>query len=164
VTSYAVHKSPADGEPTWTPAKTVPGTATSAAVTGLAKNTSWVFRVQAVNAGGPGPWSDPSAAVLVPATLPGAPRDLNGQPGANQVHLTWQPPADTGGLDITGYGVWRRIGTSGTWIAITANTGTPATNYTVTGLTAGTEYQFAIRARNTLGYGAYTATPSITVE
>ncbi len=85
ITSYEVQKALVAATPTWAGAGSVPGTATSADVTGLATGTSWVFRVRAVNAGGPGPWSAASAPVPVPvpvpAAVPGAPSGLVGTAG-----------------------------------------------------------------------------------
>ena len=64
----------------------------------------------------------------------------------NGVYLYWHEPASGGG--ITGYDVQHRSGISGSWGAWTgvsfSGTTQPAV---VTGLTAGTTYQFRVRAR-----------------
>ena len=59
---------------------------------------------------------------------------------------TWTKPDLDGGPDITGYDVQYREGTGGAWMDFT-HTGTAVTT-TITGLTANTEYQLRVRAKN----------------
>ena len=155
VTAYEVEKSPSTGGPVWSAAGSVTGSGTSVVVPDLAKGSSWVFRVRAVSTGGAGAWSDPSAAVIVPATVPGAPvGPLVGTPGVNQVVLSWSAPVSDGGSPITGYQVWLRVGEGDPWSLVTWDTGSSAPGYTVAGLVAGTGYQFAVRANNAVGESA----------
>ena len=80
-------------------------------------------------------------------TVPGTPVGLVATSASAEVELRWQAPDDDGGHPITGYQVKRD---SGSWTA----TGSALPGYTATGLTNDTEYQFRVRARNTLGAGA----------
>ena len=80
-------------------------------------------------------------------TAPGPPEGLVAITASGEVELRWQAPDDDGGHPITGYQAKRD---SGSWTA----TGSALPGYTATGLTNDTEYQFRVRARNTLGAGA----------
>ena len=59
---------------------------------------------------------------------------------------TWEKPGLNGGPDIIGYEVQYRQGTGGSWMNFT-HSGAALTT-TITGLTANTEYQVRVRARN----------------
>lgn len=86
-----------------------------------------------------------------------------GTAGSSSVPLTWQ--ADTVGTPPVSYRVEYRRAADSTWSLDTTQAGT---SRTVTGLQAGTAYQFRVRAENAAGAGAYsdvvsatTATPVI---
>ena len=65
---------------------------------------------------------------------------------SNSVNLSWSPSTDNVG--VTGYEVFRRQGTSGGFTQV----GTPSgTSFTASGLSAGTQYQFYVRARDAAG-------------
>ena len=62
------------------------------------------------------------------------------------MNLSWSPSTDNVG--VTGYEVFRRQGTSGGFTQV----GTPSgTSFTASGLSAGTQYQFYVRARDAAG-------------
>jgi mannan endo-1,4-beta-mannosidase len=77
-----------------------------------------------------------------PPTAPGAPTASGVT--ADSIHLSW--PAATDDTGVTGYDVVRVDGTTETTVA--ASTTTSAT---VTGLSAGTAYTFAVHARDATG-------------
>ena len=163
ITGFEVQKSPAGGPEDWTAVGTVTGSGTTLVGTGLPKGTSWVFRVRALNAGGPGAWSAVSAPVTVAASVPAAPvGPLVGTPGPGSVALAWSAGFD-GGSPITGYQVWYRVGSGDPWSLVTWDTGSAVAAYTVTGLAPGAPgYQFAIRANNVVGESNYiTSDPGI---
>ena len=83
---------------------------------------------------------------------PAAPMNLSATPDDGQVTLSWTNPANN---TITKYQYRRKTdtGTYGSWTDI-PNSGDTTTRYTVTGLTNGTEYTFAVRAVNAGGNGA----------
>ena len=105
-----------------------------------------------------------------PATLPDVPTDLtatgNGLPG---IDLSWSAPASDGGSVITAYDL-RYVETSadGTldsnWTAVDDvwTTGSGDLQYTLTGLTADTEYDLQLRAVNAVGDGPWSATVTAT--
>ena len=149
VTSFAVQAfngTTAVGSPA-----SVPGTATSAVVTGLPRGTL-TFTVRAVNAVGAGPAATSAAKAI--SGLAGAPTAVSGTRGNTAVALRWTAPADNGGTALTGYAVQVRSGTA--VVKTVTLTGT-ATTTTVTGLTNGRSYTFAVAARNANGTGGFSA-------
>ncbi|WP_214110270.1 endo-1,4-beta-xylanase [Acrocarpospora catenulata] len=79
-----------------------------------------------------------------PPTTPGTPTASNiTSSGAT---LTWTASTDTGGSGLAGYNIYRRVGSTDTQIA------TSTTNsVNLTGLTASTQYQVLVRARDGAG-------------
>ena len=102
-------------------------------------------RLQAYDGGGSGPVS----------TTPGDPGIPSGTAGDGEVALSWTAPTDTGGSDITGYLIEQAVSTnSPSFQTAVSNTGSSATNYTVTGLTNGTAYVFRVAGLNSAGTGS----------
>ena len=66
----------------------------------LTNGTAYTFEVRAVNAVGGG---GAAQAGATPAGAPTAPQNLAAAPDDEQVELTWEAPADTGGFDIEKY-------------------------------------------------------------
>ena len=103
-------------------------------------------------------FTDQAVTNLLPATAPDAPGNLAASPGtdAGTMELTWDTPWDNGDA-ITEFEVRYAAGISvppaTTWEDIT-NSGASTTSHTVTGLTAGMEYTFEVRAVNGEGNGA----------
>ncbi len=121
-------------------------------VTGLQNGKSYTFEVEARNAVG---WGYPSAPTRpVTVGIPTAPGVPAGAPGRSQVRLSWTAPVHNNGAPVSGYVVTPYIGTD----AQTARVFTSAaTTATITGLTDGTSYTFAVAARNTNGTGPQSA-------
>ena len=70
--------------------------------------------------------------------------------------MNWEVPRDDGGLSITQYVVYWRIGdgpetTASIMAALPAES---SINYTITGLSAGMIYRISVAARNSAGLGA----------
>ena len=112
-------------------------------VTGLTNGQRYAFAVRAVNAAGTGPAATVTAS---PVTMPGAPQHLSAVPGDAQVTLTWDAPTSDGGSAILRYEV--AVDDSGTWIDAGLDL-----EETVTGLTNGQRYAFAVRAVNAADLG-----------
>ena len=100
-----------------------------------------------------GTTSSVTVEVLDNDTPPTAPRNLMAEAGLTEVDLTWQAPATDHGQPLT-YEYRQQEGTGpfGDWTAI-LNSDIDTTEYTVTGLTMGTDYTFEVRAENVGGKG-----------
>ncbi len=74
--------------------------------------------------------------------------------------LDWNAPADDGGSPITDYEYRYKESTQSNWNGWTSagNADEEYPEFTVTGLTNGTSYDFQVRARNAVGPGAHTET------
>ena len=113
---------------------------TSHTVTGLTNGTTYTFAVRAVNASGEGASSDTVTATPLFA----APTNLSAETGDGQVKLSWTDPGNT---NISGYEVSTDRATN--YSAISDGDSEPTTiSHTVTSLTNGTTYTFAVRAVN----------------
>jgi hypothetical protein len=83
---------------------------------------------------------------------PSVPRDLTTESGDGFALLTWNPPADTGGSPVLGYGLFRGLTLEGMeWIANISDT-----QYNDTSVENGTEYWYTIVAFNGIGEGPFT--------
>ncbi len=143
-----------------------PGSATTATITGLTNGTAYQVQVRATNSIGDSTWSTSSEA---------APEDKPAQPAAptltygdQSLGVSWNAPADNG-QSISGYGVQYRACTAtpktctssptwGSWSSH-SHTGT-GTTATIGSLTNGTAYQVQVRATNSVGDGAWSASAS----
>jgi hypothetical protein len=134
------------------PATTITGFSpmTATTITGLANGTSYTFTVTATNALGTGPASEHSAPVT-PATTPAAPTGVTATAGNASATVSWSAPAN-GGSPLTGYTITPYIGASAQ-PATTITGSPPATGTTITGLTNGSSYSFAVTASNAVGSG-----------
>ena len=113
-------------------------------------------------------FTDQAVTNNLAATAPEAPGNLTATAGtvADTMALTWETPWHNGDA-ITRFRVRYVQGTTagGTWADI-LNSDADTTTHTVTGLTAGTQYTFEVRAVNGIGNGApatvtqTTATPT----
>ena len=68
------------------------------------------------------------------------------------VSLSWKPPADDGGAEITNYVLEHREEGLAKWTRATKDS-ISKTSYTVTGLTANATYEFRVAAENKAGVG-----------
>ena len=120
-------------------------------------------RVSATNEAGTGP-----ASVIETATAPSVPAAPSMNPPtvpsqAGQVDLSWVAPANNGST-IDRYEIQHKLA-SQSWDTVTPSTVLhPTTSTSITGLTAGSEYQFRVLAVNGVGASSYssvvTATPN----
>ncbi|WP_298120093.1 fibronectin type III domain-containing protein [uncultured Aurantimicrobium sp.] len=137
----------------WVPAGT---TSSPITITGLSGSRSPKYQLMAVTSAGDGIVSATSEDIAL-ATPPGAPT-LNSATGGNgSINLDVTAPSSSGTSAITSY----EYSTDGgsTW----TDTSSTFTTITATGLTNGTSYSVAVRAKSTAGAGAsssvLTATP-----
>ena len=115
-----------------------------------------------------GPWSAPVVVRTGGAEVtPGAPTNVSASAdGGNAIDVSWSPPEDDGGFDVTGYQVqWSADGAGGwrTLATLDAPTDPTATvTHTDAGLGFGTERYYQVRAQNDAGWGGWSATVSAT--
>ena len=152
-----------DGGTTFAEIEGSSATTTAHTVMDLSNGTEYTLALRAVNATGNGLVATVNAR---PIAVPAAPTISSVTAGDGQVALEWADPSDT---SITKYQVRSKVkdsddSTYTPWadIAVT-DPDAPPTGYTVTGLTNGTEYTFAVRAENASGVGA-AATATATMQ
>jgi outer membrane protein OmpA-like peptidoglycan-associated protein len=160
ITGYDVSMD--DGD-TWAELATTQGTDDfrEGTVLLLTNGEPYEVRVRAVNAIGNGGESD--AVTATPSTTPGAPTGLSSMGGNGSAMLTFTPPTQDGGNDITGYEVSTDGGVN--WDDLTTADGSGDTLVgTVTGLTNGTAYPVWVRAVNGRGFGVVSQGNSVTPQ
>ena len=138
--------------------------ATSYTDTTVTARTRYVYRVKAINPAGLGPRSSylnvETPDTPTAQTAPAAPTGLSASSVSHDaVSLAWDDAADA---TITGYQVLRRSRDGdaygdgrGAWefVAVIADTASPATSYTDTTVTARTRYVYRVKAINPAGLG-----------
>jgi len=131
-------------------------------VTGLSASTSYDFEVIATNSGGAGTASSTATASTGAAgAAPGAPGNLAASAATSStMGLTWTAPGSGG--TVSGYSAYFKLHSGSTWSLATAGLAANATSYTVTGLAAGTSYDFYVAA-NSAGNGS-TASGTVTAS
>jgi hypothetical protein len=124
---------------------TVPGSQTSATVSGLTTGTTYTFSVMATNGLGAVSASTSSNSI-VPISVPGPPLSVSAVPGNRSITVKWNPPTLDGGSPITSYTVSSLSG----GLSTTVSTGTTAT---FAGLTSFGALRFQVTAVNANGAG-----------
>ena len=110
--------------------------------------------MRAVNAAGDGPWSATATGTTTASVnLPGAPGNLTAtESGQTRIDLSWSAPSSDGGARISGY-VIEVSANRLSWSNLVSNTGSAATSYSHTGLTAGSTRHYRVSAINVAGVG-----------
>lgn len=126
--------------------------------TGLTAATTYWYRVRAYNSKGNSGYSNVASVQTTALQPPAAPSNLQASVlSTTSVGLTWIDNAS----NETGFTIQRSSDSAATWTA----SGTPAANatsFTVTGLQAGIQYYFRIRATNGDGNSAWSNLASAT--
>ncbi len=169
ITGYQIEVSNTGTANTWTNlVANTQSTTTTYAHTGLSAGETRHYRVRAINSVGPGAVSATTSATTdTPnATVPAAPTQLTATAaGRTSINLSWTAPTNTGGAAITGYQIEvSNTGTANTWTNLVANTQSTTTTYAHTGLSAGVTRHYRVRAINSVGPGAVSATSSATTD
>ena len=121
--------------------------------TTVTAQTSYVYRVQAINAHGVSERSSWANALTpaAPALTPAQPTGLTADPAHDQVGLDWDVPDDS---TITGYRILRRLPAQdppGEFSVLLENTGSALTTYIDTTVTPQTSYVYQVQAINAHG-------------
>ncbi len=126
--------------------------------TGLLANTTYTYRVFAINSAGISIPSNEAAATTL--SVPSAPENLSATViSSSQINLIWTAPSNDGGTAITGYKILRDNSCTGTFVTI--STTNSSIKYSDTGLLANTCYRYNIQAINAIGAGS-TMTNNVT--
>jgi len=115
-------------------------------ISDLSNSSTYTVTVQAINAVGAGPQSQPSAPVT-PAPLPGQPTGVVGVAGDARVVVSWTPSGENRGPPVRSFTVTAAPG------GAQCTAGPSATSCTVTGLTNQVAYRFSVVATNNTGDG-----------
>ncbi len=156
--AYAVEYRVA-GSSNWTVAAT--GLADlSCSVSGLTPSTAYEIAVVASNAGGSSALSDILAAsTATGVAVPGQPTNVSATTqGTDTIAAAWSAPSSGG--TVVSYTLQYRL--SGTSVWANSLTGLTSLTRVVTGLTAGTGYDFRVLAVNSGGTGPASATATAT--
>jgi titin len=145
ITAYNATCTSSDGGDAGSLANT--GAVTPITVTGLTNGKSYTCTVDATNADGTSPESDPSSPSVVPAGFPSAPARPPVDRGNTQLTVTFNMPADNGS-PITSY---TATCTGGAFVPVSVKG--PSSPIVVTGLTNGTTYKCRVKATNGVGTG-----------
>jgi hypothetical protein len=134
--------------------------ATSYSDMGLTEGTAYTYRVRATNTGGDSANSATATATTL-VNAPAAPSGLTATAiSATQINLAWTDNS----TNETGFKVERCTGTSCTPTTLITTTVANATSYSDMGLTEGTAYTYRVRATNTGGDSANSATATATTR
>jgi parallel beta-helix repeat protein len=143
ITNYSIYRGFLSGGETYL---TTIGVVTNFLDTGLTNGVAYYYRVTATNPVGEGPGSN--EAMAVPSGLPSPPSIVSAVGIDSEIVLDISPPADTGGLQINTYKMYR--GTSPDGEVFIADIGTPSTHFDA-GLTNGIMYYYKLSAVNANG-------------
>lgn len=155
ITSYTI---------TCTPGLTavISGTVTPTLFSGLTNGTSYTFTVYATNSIGSSPLSSPSNSII-PFTIPDPPINISATPGGSSAIITWTAPANNQGSPIISYTI---ISTTGS-PAVSSNTSfsgiilvSSVNTTTISGLTPGSSYTFAVFVTSAKGNSVNSSTTS----
>ena len=154
--------SAADTTANWTEQALANGAVTDT-ITGLRDATRYDVQVRARHSAGDGPWSVSASAITDDAESPSRP----GTPAAptvvgesQRVSVSWSAPSSNGGAAITHYQTRYRTG-SGAWT--TSHDGAASSTRTsIKYLAASSTYEVQVRAKNSAGYSAWSASGTAT--
>jgi hypothetical protein len=156
-TGFKIERRTAPADP-WSQAGTTAANITAFQDRQVREETTYFYRVLAYNDGGDSDPSNVASATTPVLTIPAAPSDLQAVAASPfAVDLAW---ADNS-YDEDGFQIERRTGAGGTWAQVAA-AGPDATSYRDAGLTAGTAYDYRVRATNDAGESAYSNEAGVT--
>jgi hypothetical protein len=140
------------GSDKWSKVAKVGADVTRFSDTGLNPESTYAFRVRALNAAGT---SDPSNVAKTITAAPAAPSKLTAEAlSSSRITLTWRDRSK----NETGFRIYRKI-ESGAWSQI-AKVGADTTGFVDTGLRGSTAYIYRVRAVNAIGKSKYSKAAS----
>ncbi len=132
--------------------------------TGLSPNTTYYYRVSAINSFGTGDPSNVEGAITQQG-VPDAPGRLTAQArGVSVIELRWTRPSSSGASPVNGYQIqWSSTGTS-RWRDLEDDTRDTRTTYEDTGLAPSTTRHYRVRAISRAGPGAWSNVADATTD
>ncbi len=138
---------------------TVPSNITTYSDTTLTPNTTYSYRIRAINAMGSSPYSNDASATTF-SLVPAAPTGLIATSlSPTQVSLSWTDASQ----NETGFTIERSTTAGGNFIVV-GSVDTNIKTYTDNNLTASTQYFYRVQAFNVYGVSAYTSQASVTTQ
>ena len=129
---------------------TVVSPGTSCTIAPLTNGTAYTFTTTATNSAGTSASSSSASNSVTPAGVPSTPTGVTGSGTGGSATINWSVPTSDGGSALTDYVIEFSVLDSGTWTTFADGTST-ATSAVVTGLIAGSSYQFRVTAKNIIG-------------
>jgi fibronectin type 3 domain-containing protein len=149
-TSYKVYYSSSSGQAN--PSQTTTVTTTSYERTSLLSDSTYYFKVAAVNSAGEGTASSIVSAKTNKLFSPGIPTGVSAIAlSSSSIRISWSSPSNSSFDRPTGYYIYRSTSASGTFPYLTY---TSSLSYTDTGLDASTIYYYCVKATNDNGDGS----------
>ncbi|ESO03551.1 hypothetical protein HELRODRAFT_191869 [Helobdella robusta] len=152
IKGYKIEKRTPGGD--WESASDTPIFGEQATVSDLNEGETYEFRVAAITDAGTGDFSlaTPPVKAEKPKHAPSSPENLQATDiHADHCKLSWLPPSDNGGADITGYVVEKCEEGSSVWEKVPGVVS--GESHVVRGLEPGKKYKFRVKAQNKLGLG-----------
>ena len=141
------------GAGSWTEIDTL-STSTDYDLSSLTEDTDYEFRIAAVNGNGQGEWSETETFATSAPSEPDAPGVLDTDYiTLDSAVLYWSEPDSDGGAEITSYIINYREIDAESWTEV--DTESTDTNYTLSDLDDGTDYEFRVAAVNSVGQGEW---------
>jgi titin len=156
ISNYYVQYSSNSGT-TWSAATVTGTTTTSYTMSGLSANTTYIFKVAAVNIAGTSTYSSSSNSVTVYG-LPGTPTGVTTSAGQSQVTVSWSVPSGNSSA-ISSYSLQYSTNSGVSWSSV-ITTGSSATSYVASVTANGSSYIFKVAATNAAGTGSYSTASS----
>ena len=138
---------------------TLSGSARSHTITGLVNGTRYEVSVSAQSTAGHSAETTRYATPQAVARVPDAPGGVSARAGDGEIAVSWRLPSANGAA-ITEQQVRWRAGGSWSSRQVSAS----ATGYTIGGLRDGTPYEVQVRARNSVGWGAWSRSATATTD
>jgi hypothetical protein len=124
----------------------------------LSVDIPYTFRISATNAAGTSAWSTFSDSVVIPAT-PSAPKNVEALPGETAIDVGFGEPDCSGGFPILYYVVKTFLAADDS--PVLPDISGTTSPISITGLTNGTYYYFAVYAVNSNGDGRRATTDAV---
>ena len=147
------------GKKSWKQVGTTASNVTQLEIKGLKKNSSYNFRISAKNSVGLSQALTMEETVSTKAKVEAAAKGLPGKPTVSvtavtskSVTLNYSPPINTGGVELSGYIIEKRLSTTHKWEKA-ATVDPSVTQYTIENLKEKCEYYFRVSAENEVGAG-----------